>query len=582
MRWIVLALSLGTFIMSLLHSVFMLFGFFPVSSGVLPSWLVGVMTILSALLALIGGIVAFGRNRMGSVFLMLAALLCIVAPSEFWIYGSLYLIATVFCFFLPRRADFMDAYDDEEDEDDDEAEEKLPIDPRELSQRRREQLARIPSVPQEKERRIPIPNPAEEGPKIRKRTSKTCPACGANVAISDRYCSTCGSSLHIPSDLQKEEPVAPEPPVQAPEAAVLLQEPAAASEPFRKPSLLASEPDAVDDAPPQFPSEKQEPEGNPLPFPDAVQVTAPHKVFVKPLREGTVPKRPLNIDPDASYQEFSQYARRRKRRPRSLGLRILGVLILLGVVGGTTWFLLGLRKLPENKLPVRPAEDIVITPPVSESPDVVVAQPIGSPKGALPPLTLRETPEQGRVTGSNVNLREDHSTTSKSIVRLQTNARGHILNTWEGTSGSLNGIWYRIRTGDNREGWIFGQYFQPLGEALPAGYTDALLKSFGADRAEALAELGQPSQSKGGSLSWRGLTVTLSGETITRLQLSASGRELKNGVKVGMTRKELVGLVGYPSQLASGQWRYTESDGRGMGVQFNKDGAVSGVTVGKL
>ena len=39
---------------------------------------------------------------MGSVYLMLGALLCIVSPSEFWIYGSLYLIATVLCFFLPH------------------------------------------------------------------------------------------------------------------------------------------------------------------------------------------------------------------------------------------------------------------------------------------------------------------------------------------------------------------------------------------------------------------------------------------------------------------------------------------------
>ena len=49
-----------------------------------------------------------------------------------------------------------------------------------------------------------------------------------------------------------------------------------------------------------------------------------------------------------------------------------------------------------------------------------------------------------------------------------------------------------------------------------------------------------------------------------------------------MPRKDLVGIMGYPSHLVSGQWRYVESDGKGMGVQFNKDGAVSGVTVGSL
>ena len=92
-----------------------------------------------------------------------------------------------------------------------------------------------------------------------------------------------------------------------------------------------------------------------------------------------------------------------------------GVLLLLGLVGGTTWFLLGLRKLPENQLPVQPGP---IVDPVVASSEVVasnepVAQPVDVPSGALPSLTLRASPEQGRVTGSNVNLREDHSTGSR-------------------------------------------------------------------------------------------------------------------------------------------------------------------------
>ena len=185
------------------------------------------------------------------------------------------------------------------------------------------------------------------------------------------------------------------------------------------------------------------------------------------------------------------------------------------------------------------------------------------------------------MTGSNVNLREDHSTASKSVVRLQTNAQAEILDTWEGTSGTLSGVWYRVRTGDNREGWIYGQYFLPMGEALPKGYTDVLLRSFGANRAELSAALGQPARSKASTLSWQGLTATLSGDAVSRLQLTTSGRELKNGVKVGMTQAELLRTMGYPYQLASGQWRYAEPDGRGMSVQFGKDGVVKSVTVGK-
>ena len=113
--------------------------------------------------------------------------------------------------------------------------------------------------------------------------------------------------------------------------------------------------------------------------------------------------RPLNIDPDASYQEFSQYARRRKRRTRSLGRRVAGVLILLGVIGGTTWFLLGLRKLPENQLPVRPKPAPEQPAPPLPSPEVKsvdVAQPVGRSE-ELPSLTIRDKPERGRVMESN-------------------------------------------------------------------------------------------------------------------------------------------------------------------------------------
>lgn len=597
MRWIILALSLGTFILSMIHSVFMLFGLFPASSGAMPPWLAGALTIASAVFAMIGGIVAFNRNRMGSVYLMLAALLCIVSPSEFWIYGSLYLIATALCFFLPRRSDFPDDEDDYEEDEIDDPDEEL-IEPRELRRRRREQQARVTSAPREKERTVPLSTMPEELPKVRRRSSKTCPTCGANVAIDHRYCPTCGSPLHIPADSVPEGPKIPEPPkpaaIHPEERGHEAVEPVPGrGVPEAPPSASVAGPTVppsgvAEDGVPPGSVGSAERAGDPLypPETEEFQVTAPHKVFVKPMKENTaVPTRPLSIDPDASYQEFSQYARRRKRRTRSLGRRVAGVLILLGVIGGTTWFLLGLRKLPENQLPVRPpVKEHVEEPQTPVSPPVEsidVARPVGR-SDELPSLTIREKPERGRVTGSNVNMREDHSTASKSVVRLQTNAQAEILDTWEGTSGTLSGIWYRVRTGDSREGWIYGRYFLPMGEALPKGYTDALLSSFGANRAELTAALGQPARSKASTLSWQGLTATLSGDAVTQLQLTSSGRELKNGVRVGMTQAELLRAMGYPYQLASGQWRYAESDGRGMSVQFGKDGAVKNVTVGKL
>ena len=585
MRWIILALSLGTFILSMIHSVFMLFGLFPASSGAMPPWLAGALTIASAVFAMIGGIVAFNRNRMGSVYLMLAALLCIVSPSEFWIYGSLYLIATALCFFLPRRSDFPDDEDDYEEDEFDDPDEEL-IEPRELRRRRREQQARVTSAPRERERTVSLSTMPDELPKVRRRTSKTCPTCGANVAIDHRYCPTCGSPLHIPVDSGSEGPVVSE----SPKPAAIPHPEERGHEPVPGRGIPAVPPsDAAEEGVSLGPVESVERVEDLLYPPETedfqdFQVTAPHKVFVKPMKENAaVPTRPLNIDPDASYQEFSQYARRRKRRTRSLGRRIAGILILLGVIGGTTWFLLGLRKLPENQLPVRPEPAPEQPAPPWPSPEVKsvdFAQPVGRSE-ELPSLRVRDKPELGRVMGSNVNLREDHSTASKSVVRLQTNAQAEILDTWEGVSGTLSGVWYRVRTGDSKEGWIYGRYFLPVGEALPKGYTDVLLRSFGANRAELAAALGQPARSKASSLGWQGLTVTLSGDAVTRLQLTSSGRELKNGVRVGMTQKELVSSVGYPYQLASGQWRYAEPDGRGMSVQFGKDGAVKSVTVGK-
>ena len=183
MRWIILALSLGASLTSLVHGVFVLFGFLVAGGGSSP-WVSGGLPILSAFLALIGGIVAFNCSKVGIAFLGLAALLCLFAPVDVWIYGSVYLIAAMLGFFLPRRSDLLDYedydYDDQDCADDDE---ELPID---FPPRRHERAARISLSHQEREKRIPLSTSPEEPPKVRRRTSKTCPTCGASVAIDHR------------------------------------------------------------------------------------------------------------------------------------------------------------------------------------------------------------------------------------------------------------------------------------------------------------------------------------------------------------------------------------------------------------
>lgn len=585
MRWIILALSLGASLTSLVHGVFVLFGFLVAGGGSSP-WVSGGLPILSAFLALIGGIVAFNCSKVGIAFLGLAALLCLFAPVDVWIYGSVYLIAAMLSFFLPRRSDLLDYedydYDDQDCADDDE---ELPID---FPPKRHERAARISLSHQEREKRIPLSTSPEEPPKVRRRTSKTCPTCGASVAIDHRFCPTCGSSLHIPTVPEPEEALKTEVPVQ-PDASERGAE--AESAPWSPNAAFVS---PAGESSPSSPDlgedDDSEPEqvGQEGPFQEEeMEIPLPHKVFVKPLREETlIPTRPLSIDPDTSYQEFSRYTRRRKRRTRPLGRRILGLLLLFAVVGGGTWFLLGLRKLPEDKLPVLPPVSQVEVPPTPRSIDVV-AQPLtkngtSDVSGELPSLpSLGELPDRGIVTGSNVNLREEHSTASKSLTRLGLNAQAELLESWTGVSGTLSGVWYRVRSG-GKEGWIYGQYFLPLGKNLPKGYTDALLHSFGGSRNEAAAKLGRPAQNKAASLEWQGLTLSLKDDAVSRLQVSSARYPLRNGVTVGMTQDVLFKTMGYPSALASGQLRYLEEPKRGVAVRIGKDGKITAITVGSL
>ena len=97
----------------------MLFGSLSISGAAIPgipSTMLAVLPIISAIFALIGGIIAFNQSKWGAVFLFIAMGLC--APSrDTWLYGGLYFFAGLCCFFLKARSD--DAYSDVYDEYDD-------------------------------------------------------------------------------------------------------------------------------------------------------------------------------------------------------------------------------------------------------------------------------------------------------------------------------------------------------------------------------------------------------------------------------------------------------------------------------
>ena len=95
MSWIVLALTLGASITSIIHGVFMLFGSLTVSGGVIqgiPSTILASLPVISAIFALIGGITAFNLHKWGALFLFIAMGLC-VPSRDMWLYGGIYFFA---------------------------------------------------------------------------------------------------------------------------------------------------------------------------------------------------------------------------------------------------------------------------------------------------------------------------------------------------------------------------------------------------------------------------------------------------------------------------------------------------------
>ena len=119
MSWIILALTLGASITSIIHGVFMLFGSLSVSGGAvlgIPSTLLASLPVISAMFALTGGIIAFNQNKWGALFLFIAMGLCVPARDT-WLYGGLYFFAGLFCFFLKPRQTEQDMYYNYDDED---------------------------------------------------------------------------------------------------------------------------------------------------------------------------------------------------------------------------------------------------------------------------------------------------------------------------------------------------------------------------------------------------------------------------------------------------------------------------------
>jgi hypothetical protein len=577
--------------MSLIHGVIAMLlssgGSVQPAAGSPFTLLTGVLLLVSAIFALSGGILAFNRRRMGGVLLFIAAAICLFAHPDARIYGGIYLVGGVLAFFC-RPLEYERDYDEEgdEDEDDNEGEDEEDDDGFAGGQRN-EGFGRFPRGGRrgKTEKAFRFERGEKEftvgknlGEPMRARSFKVCPKCGASVGSEHNFCHVCGSSLHTaaagrakPGVLGEQDDFSLSGGFSDGEEAI-REAPIYENSPERARGAAESEEPAGGETS-EFPREDE----------NSPRSSAAHKVFVTPESgEHVIPRRPISIGPDNSYQVFSNYTRRRKHRRRPLLRRVVGLLVLCAAAGGIVWFFLdiGGNKKPPEELPVPIPIPEDLRPPEDE--DIAFPQNGISGQEALSALRV-DPPSRGVVVGSNVNVRPDHSTAGAVVTRLSQGTRVEVFDQWEGVSGTLSGPWYRIRS-SGTEGWIYGQYLQPLDArdaTLPAGYTPALLKTFGASRTEMADRLGPPTRQTPTTLTWSGLTANLRGDEVTRLQITSAKHVLQNNIAVGITDDMLYKNAGYPSDYRSGRLVYLESGSQGMSVQM-QNGKVQSVTVGNL
>ncbi|MBQ9627751.1 MAG: SH3 domain-containing protein [Synergistaceae bacterium] len=646
MSWIILALTLGASITSIIHGVFMLFGSLSVTGAAIPgipSTMLASLPVVSAIFALIGGIIAFNQSKWGALFLFIAMGLC-AATRDTWLYGGLYFFAGVFCFLLrPKQQNDYDYIYDDDNEENEEYEEgnHYPGAGNEdkdfyYEDEPPEQINTPPGRRHSPFRRItPNPEPADEDNdiglqlnsepvKVRRRSTKTCPECLANVPSEARICPNCGAKLFVAGDnMITPEPLMPAVPAEEDMPIRTVSEHLAEPVNIQDDSEIRAGIEEFGEGNENIEENIESHEGiNPDITPDIMeegieemstaQTISPGYRVMKPRRNeqdfaepqrinmNMNPKRnrPRNMNSEAveTYSEFrqSKFAKRAKKRKRSSGRKILSMLLLVAGVGGALYFLLGLRKLPPGDLPPIARTEIVSVNsgtseqelhvnPTNTGTDSGIAEPVevAVAENVLPNFVPEREPKSGTIIGSNVNVRADHTTSSSRVTRLNVGSKVEITGSFNVPSGKYSGIWYSVTTG-GRDGWIYGRYVQPVGSGLPSGYSNGLLKSFGSSLTQLVEAFGQPSRKTSSSAEWSGITATLRGEDITRIRLTNSSRELQNGLKVGMSRTALLQIMGYPSGVNGRTLSYIENGKTGLSVQMDRNDSISSITVNEI
>ncbi len=160
--------------------------------------------------------------------------------------------------------------------------------------------------------------------------------------------------------------------------------------------------------------------------------------------------------------------------------------------------------------------------------------------------------------------------------------------------------WYRIRPRGGKEGWIFGKFvtvLSPEEHSLPAATLERALNSFGSTREALVSILGEPLKAskksvkvsgepaEEESLGFDGLTVVLlnrGGITeVKSLTFFTSRHYLEGGLSVGLERRAVLSILGFPNAFEKGSEVYRSDSRTGIRVRY-ENYSVKTLHVGTL
>jgi len=633
MRWLILALSLGTTLATLWRGIALFLNLGTRVAPSSPTW-VAVTLCVGSLFGFIGGVLAFNHKMISLLFLYLATIMTFLyPPSRVLAYSfavisvltTVYLIMYQRSKYKQRYGYSAEEYVYEEADKNNEDDEQGAASKSKMPKRRS-----LYSTPQKSDTLI-------IKPPQRQRETKVCLSCGIDVPTPYKYCPLCGMELYTSSE--NKVSVAPEDAEEDAEDKKdetikiygaetqtkevkskfkyhMFDENKDDDEKYVDKSDESYE-DKYDDKSDvnvvmkesSFSDKSGEVEVVPVVRKTSSSETSDIQensdTSFKPLNAQS--KKQRNLEVDSSYQSFGRYTQSRKKRKVSTFQRTILALLAVVFVGAVGSFMY--RGI--NRVPPPERIDIPITrilPEITEditsnliSTDTIETLELAIPNssqnlGALPYMEVVQ-PTRVITTGNSVNLRENHTTTSRAITRIQANNTFTLLEQWKANDAASlpsadrnlqgDGKWYKVQSGNNT-GWIYGQFALPLdgrSTSLPGGYTDALLNSFGSNRDEIERRLGNPRQQARGDtiiLEYTGLRITLRQNRVQNIQISGRGHSLLNGLAVGMAFDEVTKIIGTPNRFQDGALSYLETANRGIVIRRENNGNIRSITVGSI